>query len=210
MTAPLRTEPPYVPIRTSGWPGRRRSPRWLVPAGAILLAIAVAVALAHRPSHQERATDLRDFLHTMTYDIESCAGGVHDSMTVLQAIDSGASHDVSTAATVANTGAANCSPANNELIDDLENYEVQESLASYHLQNAVAGLITWAAPDAEQVQADVATVLTARGTPAEASDRAALQRALGKLDAQRAVVSKALTPAIRSLSPHATAPVLAG
>ena len=56
----------------------------------------------------------------------------------------------------------------------------------------------------------MATVLTARGTPAEASDRAALQRALGKLDAQRAVVSKALTPAIRSLSPHATAPVLAG
>ena len=34
MSAPIRTEPPYVPIRTGGWPVRR-SPRWLIP-GAVL------------------------------------------------------------------------------------------------------------------------------------------------------------------------------
>jgi hypothetical protein len=207
MTAPAKTEPPYVPIRSRGWPSRR-SPRWLLAAMVVLAAMAVAVGLAHRPSRQERAADLRGMLHTLTYDIESCAGGVHDSLTVLAAIDAGTSHDVATATSVANTGAANCSPANNELIDDLEGYQVPESLASYHLGGAVTKLIDWAAPDAEQAQSDVARVLAARGTPREAAARAALQQALGGLDRQRAAIDAILAPAIRALSPHAAAPAL--
>ncbi|HUZ22596.1 MAG TPA: hypothetical protein VMV07_02410 [Streptosporangiaceae bacterium] len=213
MSAPSKTEPPYVPIRTGGWPGgwrARRSPRWLIPAGALLLAIAVAVGLTHRPSNQERASDLRGLLAAVNYDIESCAGGVRESLQVLQAVDSGSSHDAAAAASIANTGSANCSPANNELIDDLESYQVPESLASFHLQLAVTGLIDWAAPDAVQVQADVATVLAARGTPAQAADRAALRRDLAKLDAQRAQIRAALGPAIGSLSPHTAEPVLPG
>ena len=213
MSAPSKTEPPYVPIRTGGWPGgwpARRSPRWLVPAAVLLLGIAVAVGLSHRPSQQERASDLRGMLQAVTYDIQSCAGGVRESLMVLQTVDSGSSHDAAAAASVASTGSANCAPANNELIDDLEGYEVPESLASFHLKNAVTGLIDWAAPDAVQVQADVASVLSARGTPAEAADRAALRRDLSKLDAQRAAIRGGLAPAIKSLSPHAAEPVLPG
>jgi hypothetical protein len=209
MSAPGRTEPSYVPIRTGGWPVRR-SPRWLLAVAAVLLAIAVAVALVHRPSRGQRAADLSGFLRAMTYDIQSCAGGVRDSLTVLRAIDSGTSRDTATAVTIAGTGAANCSPANNELIDDLEGYEVPESLASFHLGRAVTGFIDWAAPDAEQAQADVAAVLRDRGTPAEAGDRTVLRQALRKLDAQRAAIARQLAPAMRSLTPRATAPVLPG
>src|SRR5260221_391202 len=67
-----------------------------------------------------------------------------------------------------------------------------------------------AGPRAPRVAADVAAVLANRGGPAEAADRAALQRALRELDAQRTVVYTALAPAIRSLSPASTPPRLYG
>ena len=42
----------------------------------------------------------------MNTDIESCAGGVSESLTALQEIQSGASHDVKTAVSIATIGAA--------------------------------------------------------------------------------------------------------
>lgn len=209
MQAPTRTDPPYVPLRTTGWP-QRRSPRWLLAACAVLLVIGVAVGLAHRPTRGERASDLRSLLQTMTDGIGSCAAGVHESLYVLQAIDTGASHDFGTALGEVTYGAANCSPANNESLDDLTSDDVPESLASYHLEAVIPDLITWAAPDAQQVQSDVATALTDRGKPAEAADMAALRLALRKLDAQREVVYAALSPAIKALSPQSAPPVLPG
>jgi len=176
----------------------------------VLLAVAVAVGLSHRPTSGQRAADLRTFLHQLNADVESCSGGVRESLYVLRTIDSGASHDVKTAVTVANTAAANCSPANNELLVDLTTAQPPESLASYHLGTAVTGLIDWAAPRATRVAADVAAVLANRGRPAEAADRAALQGALRELDAQRTVVYTALAPAIRSLSPASMPPWLYG
>ena len=204
-----KTDPPFVPVRRGGWP-TRRAPRWVVGVGAVLLAVAVAVGLSHRPTSGQRAADLRTFLHQLTADVESCSGGVRESLYVLREIDSGASRDVKTALNVANTAAANCSPANNELIIDLTAAQPPESLASYHLGTAITGLIDWAAPRATRVAADVAAVLANRGGPAEAADRAALQRALRELDAQRTVVYTALAPAIRSLSPASTPPRLYG
>src|SRR6266571_1297893 len=56
--------PPYVPVRSTGWP-TRRMPRWAVAAGVALLAAAVAVGLSHRPTTGQRATDLRGFLHQL-------------------------------------------------------------------------------------------------------------------------------------------------
>ena len=176
----------------------------------MLLAIAVAVGLAHHPTHGQRASDLRGLLQTVNADIESCAGGVHDALTAQRAIDTGASHDTATAVRIATTAVANCSPANNELIDDLESYQVPESLDSYRLQAAVSGLITWAAPDAETVQQDIANSVSARGTAAEAADLATQQRATARLDQQRAAIDKILNAAIRSLSPQAAAPALPG
>jgi hypothetical protein len=212
MTEPPRvSEPPRVrlPGRANGWPVHR-APRWSIPAAVVLIGAAVAVGLAHHPSHAQRASDMHGFLYAMTYDIDSCAGPVHDSLSALQQVQSGASHDLKTAVNIANNGAAQCSPANNELIDDLENYEVPESLAGYHLQTAVTGLIDWAAPDAEQAATDVAAVLADRGTAKEAAAQASLRQALNKLDQQRAAVRRVLRPAISALTPGATGPTLPG
>lgn len=198
----------------TGWghPGEatRRIPRWAYAAGAAVLAGVVAVALVHRPSTAERASDLTGVLQTLTADVESCAGGVGESLTALRLIQAGTSHDVTDALSVAGTGAGNCSPANNELIDDLEGYEVPESLASYHLQDAVTGLIAWAAPDAEQVQTDVGAVLAARTPQARQAAQAALARALRRLNAERTAVDAVLRPAITALHPQAGLPRLPG
>jgi hypothetical protein len=198
----------------SGW-GRGgrpspRIPRWAYLAGLVLLAAGVAVGLVHVPSRSERAADLMGVLQTMNADIESCAGGVGESLTALREIRAGASRDVTDAVTVAGTGASNCSPANNELIDDLEGYEVPESLARFHLQAAVTGLISWAAPDAEQVQSDVAAVLTARGPQSRSPAQHALAAGLRRLDAQRAAAEKPIRTAIAALAVRAAPPRLPG
>lgn len=201
------TDPPFVPIRKSGWPARRL-PRWTFAAVAVLVAAAVAVGLAHRPTSGQRASDLRSLLTALNTDVESCSGGVGDALAVMNAIQDGASHDVTTAINLATEGAANCSPANNELLDDLTAVQVPESLAAYHLQLAVTDLIDWAAPDAARVQSDVATVLTDRGKPGEGIAITQLGYDLGKLRVQRVFVYAALAPAINALSPHSAPPRL--
>lgn len=206
---PVTTDPPHIPLGAAGWP-TRRSPRWAIAAGAAMLLIAVAVGLSHRPSTAQRATDLRGFLQSLNSDVESCSGGVRDSLYALRAIDSWASYDVKTAINIASIAAANCSPANNELLDNLFGEQVPESLSSYHLKASVTALIDWAAPDAQRAAGDIVTVLTGRGRPAEAAARAALRLALRKLDAQRSVVYAALEPAIRALSPQSSPPKLYG
>src|SRR5579859_4655475 len=117
-----------VRARPSGWP-ILRTPRWMLAGGLVLVAGLTLAALPHRPSTAQRAADLRGMVHDLNTDIESCAGGVNDSIAALRAIQSGASHDVSTAVTIANTAAANCSPANSMPMEDLVQYQVPESLA---------------------------------------------------------------------------------
>lgn len=209
MGTPAPADSPYVPIRATRWP-TRRTPRTVFLAGIAIVLVAVAVALVHKPSRAERASDLRSFLQTVNADIESCAGGVGESLTALHQIGTGGSQDVPDAITVAGTGASNCSPANNELIDDLEGYEVPESLASFHLQNAVTGLVNWAAPDAERVQADVADLLAASSPQAKDRARTALRQALGALDAQRAATDSVIESAARSLAVRTPPPRLPG
>jgi hypothetical protein len=209
MSPPVRTDPPYVPIRHTRW-ATRRTPWWVVAAVAVVLVGTVLVALVHRPSQTERVSDFRGFLGDMEADIGSCAAGIPQSLTALRQIESGASHDTATAVYIANTGASNCSPANNELLDDLDGYQVTESLASFGLARAVSGLVAWAAPDAINVQTDVARILTARSAQAKAADTAALQQALRRLGAQRSAVDKIMESANRSLSAHGTLPNLPG
>jgi hypothetical protein len=204
-----RTDAPIDASRTSGWP-TRRVPRWAMAAGAVLLAIAVAVGLSHRPTTGQRASDLRSFLRQLNADVQSCSGGVRESLFVLSQIDAGASQDKATALSVANTAAANCSPANNELLVDLTGIQPPGSLASYHLQPAITALIDWAAPRASRVAAGVAVVLSHDGQSSEAADRAHLRQALRELDAQRRVFYAALRPAIKALSPSSSPPVLYG
>jgi len=212
MSSPVRTDPPYVPIRHGRWPVRR-TPRWAVVVLALLIVAGVLVGLSHKPSNSQRATDMRGFLNEMTTDIESCAGGVGESLTALRGLGplpSRNTSEVQDTIGIATYGSSNCSPANSMPVDDLLQYQVEESLASFHLDTAVTGLINWAAPDAINVQNDVVAVLRATSAPAITSAMTQLQNALKKLDAQRAAVDSVIDHAIRSLSMHASPPSLPG
>jgi hypothetical protein len=180
----------------------------MLAAAAVLVAGLVLVAIPHRPSTGQRAADLRGMVHDVTIDIESCAGGVTDSLTALQAIESGTSHDVKTAATIANTASANCSPGNNMQMEDLVQYQVPESLASFHLDTAVNDLVTWSFPLAQRVQSDVASRATAT-TPAEIESKSAQLRLDQRaMDAQRARIDQLFTSASTALSAHVPPPSL--
>jgi len=208
MPTPTKTDPPAVPLRHGGWPVHK-APWWLLAAGTLVLAGAVLVGLAVHPTRSQRATDVNGFLQDMTTDIQSCAGGVGESLTVMRAIESGTSHDLQTAIHVASYGASNCSPANNELLDDLAQYQVSESLASFGLPRAVDGLLTWAFPYAQRVQNDVADVLSAKGA-ARTAATAKLHRDLRALDAQRAYVDKIMMRAVTATSATGKLPALPG
>ena len=208
MQTPVTTGPPHVPLRHSRWPVHK-TPRWLWVAAALVLVGSILVGLAHHPSRAERATDMNGFLHDMTYDIQSCAGGVSESLTALHEIQSGASHEVATATGIATYGAANCSPANNELLADLTQYQVTESLASFRLDRVANGLVTWAFPDAQNVQTDVARILQSQGA-AQAAASARLQHDLQTLDRQRAYLDKIMMAGVRATGATGRLPALPG
>src|SRR5215467_3347556 len=182
---------PGIASRPSGWPVLR-TPKWMLAAGVVLVAGLTLAAIPHRPSPAQRAADLRGMVHDLNTDIESCAGGVSDSIIALRAIQSGASNDVTTAVKIADTGAANCSPANSMPMEDLVQYQAPESLASFYLQAAVNDLVTWGFPLAQRVQTDVATVLTATAADAARRASAQLRQDQQALDAQRDRIYRAI------------------
>jgi hypothetical protein len=202
------TDPPYVPIRHVRWPARR-TPRWLIAGIGAVLAVGVLVGLAVHPSRSQRAADMNGFLRDMTTEVGSCAAGLGDSLTVLHAIESGASQDVNTAVSVAAYGAKNCSPANSMPMDDLTTYQVQESLFSFHLDRAVNGLLTWAFPDAQRVMNDIVTTVRATG-PARTAATAKLQHDLHILNTQRTYVTNIMLAAVHATGATEKLPVLPG
>jgi hypothetical protein len=198
------TEPSRAAL-PSGWPVRRM-PRWLLLAAIPVVVAAIAVSLAHRPSQAQRASDLRGYLQALTTDVESCAGGVSESLTALRQVEaerwSNAS-DVTNGISVATYGAANCGPAENEQIDDLENYQAPESLDGFGLVTVVTRLIDWVAPDAVDVQTDVARLLSASTPQARNQAQAVLTKAVARLDAERAAVNGPIKKAITSVGMRA-------
>jgi len=201
--------PGNIPTRPSGWPVLR-TPRWMLAVAAVLAIGLTLFAIPRHPSTTERASDLRGVVHDLNTDIESCAGGVSESLTALREIQSGASHDVKTAVSIATYGAANCSPANSMPMDDLVQYQLPESLASFHLDQTVNDLVTWGFPDAQQVQLDVVTVLTASTPAAIRAASAALERDQRVLNAERATIDGMINAASRSLSAGVAPPALPG
>jgi hypothetical protein len=189
------------------WPVRR-SPPWLFAAIAVGLAAAVLVGLAHHPTTGQRAADLRGMIRTLNFDIRSCAGGLRDSLTALDAIQSGSESDRATAVSIARDGAANCSPANNQQLADLVQYQVPESLTRFHLKPTVNELVTWAFPWAQRAQHDIVNVLVAGGAQARERASAVLRSDLRTLDAHKAAVDNALNGAARALGSTDTPPVL--
>jgi hypothetical protein len=198
-----------VPTRRSGWPVLR-TPRWMLAGAVVLVAGLTLAAIPHHPSTSERASDLRGAVQEMNAGIESCAGGVSESLTALREIQSGASHDVKTAVSIATLGAENCSPANSMPMDDLVQYQVPGSLASFHLDVTVNDLVTWGFPDAQRLQADVATVLTASSPSAVQAATVQLRRDQRVLDAERATIDSMINAASKSLSADVAPPSLPG
>jgi hypothetical protein len=178
-------------------------------AGAAVVVVGmVLVAIPHHPSTSQRAADLRGVVQAMNTGIESCAGGVSESLAALQEIQSGASHDVKTAVSIATFGAANCSPANSMPMDDLVQIQVPESLASFHLDTTVNDVVTWGFPDAQRVQSDVAVLLTAATPSAIRAATAQLHRDQRVLDAERTVIDGMINAASKSLSADVAPPGL--
>jgi hypothetical protein len=198
VETPTRTDPPYVPIRKTGWAGQRKAPRWLLLAGALIVVGIVLVALVHRPSKAEQANDLKGFLTDMRTDTESCAGGVAESLNALQHIHAAGSVTQNIADTIgiARYGATNCSPANNMQLDDLTQYQVTESLAAFHLATAVNDLVTWCFPYAQRVQNDVADLAGAHTAADQARYTAALRLDTADLNRERTRVDTILRNAI--------------
>ncbi|MGI8449399.1 MAG: hypothetical protein ACR2MP_19915 [Streptosporangiaceae bacterium] len=212
MDAPTRTDPPYVPIRTSRWAPHQKTPRWLLLAGALIVVGIVLVARVHKPPHAQQAVDLKGFLTDVNTDIESCAGGVRESFQALHGVQAGgnSAKNIQDTIEIARYGASNCSPANNELLDDLTQYQVTESLAGYHLDTAVNDVITWAFPYAQRVQNDVANELGAQDPAKRQQYAAALQRDTNDLNRQRAAIDRIVMNAINATGAKASPPPLPG
>jgi len=224
----VTTDPPYVPIRHSGWPVRR-TPMWILLALVLIAGAGVLVSLSHKPSHAQQASDLNAYLKDMNAAVESCAGGITESQQALSAIESGSGSgsgsgsspgsgsgsgsssgaNLKTAVRLVNYNAANCSPANNEPLADLTQYQVTESLARFNLQNCTNDFVTWSF-DAVPVQTDMVSVMTARSTPARTAANAALGRDLAKLNAERTTIYSILRSAEHAVADNATLPSLPG
>jgi len=198
--------PPYIPIRHSGWPVRR-TPMWVLLALVLLAGAAVLVSLSHKPSHAQQAADLNSYMKDMNAAVESCAGGVAESQQALDAIESGSQASGKTILGMVSYNAANCSPANNESLADLTQYQVVESLARFNLQKCADDFVTWSF-DAVPVQTDMASVITARSASARTTTNAALQRDLRTLNAERGTIYSILRSAEQALSDHTALPSL--
>jgi hypothetical protein len=175
----------------------------------LLAGAGVLVSLSHKPSHAQQGADLNAYLKDMNAAVESCAGGIRESQQALSAIESGSGSNLKTAVRLVNYNAANCSPANNEPLADLTQYQVTESLARFNLQNCTNDFVTWSF-DAVPVQTDMVSVMTARSTPARTAANAALHRDLAKLNAERTTIYSILRSAEHAVADNATLPSLPG
>ncbi len=207
MDTPTTTDPPYVPISHSGWPVRR-TPIWVLLAVLVLAGGTVLVSLTHKPSHAQQASDLNAYMNDMNAGVESCAGGVRESEQALSAVLAGDKADLKTAVKLVNYNAANCSLANNEPLDDLTQYQVTESLASFNLATCTNVFVAWSFRYALPAQLDMVTVLTATSVPARVAANAALGSALRKLNAERATIYSILRSAERATSDKTALPSL--
>ena len=207
MDSPTKTEPPFVPLRHTGW-ASHRTPLWVFAAIIALAAGVVLVSLSHKPSQAQRASDLTAYFKDVTAGIQSCAGGLHDSQAAYEKVQAGDTADFGTAVGILTLGANNCSPANNESLANFTGYQVTESLARFPLDEADNDVITWAFPDAMYAQQDMLAVLRASTPAARAAAEATLAKALAIMDAQRTAIYAIWHDAAQSAGTTAALPYL--
>jgi hypothetical protein len=190
-------------MRQSGWPVRRM-PMWTLLVAVILVAGVVLVSLSRTPSNAQQVSDFNSYLRDMNAAVESCAGGVTESR---QAVNAVTPSSMQTALSLVAYDAANCSPANNEPLQDLTQYQVTESLAKFNLADCANDYITWSF-DAAQVQLDMEPVLKADSPAARAAAEGKLQHDQRIMDAERTKINGILHSAEHTLSDSAALPNL--
>jgi hypothetical protein len=186
MTSPTQTEPPFVPLRHSGW-ATKRTPLWVFAVLAVAAVGILLVSLSQRPSQSQRASDLAGYFGDVKAGIGSCAAGLHDSENAYGQVLGGNTAQAKAAESVFTYGGSNCTLANNQALTDFASYQVTESLASLNLDAADNDIITWSF-DSTAVQTDMLAVLKAATPSARTSAQATLKTDLVKLDEQRAAV----------------------
>ena len=188
MTTPTQTEPPFVPLRHSGW-ATRRTPLWVFSVLVVVAAGVFVTSLSHKPSASQRASDLAGYFKDVQAGAGSCAAGLHDSENAYGQLISGSAALTKNAQSVFTYGEANCTLASNEALSDFGNYQVAPSLASFNLDVADDDVISWSF-DSSAAQADMLAVLKAATPAARAGAQVTLNAALAKLDNQRAVIDR--------------------
>jgi hypothetical protein len=192
-----------VRLRQSGWPVRRM-PLWTLLVAVVLVAGVVLVSLSHKPSNAQQVADFNSYLRDMNAAVESCAGGVTESR---QAMNSATPSSLKTALSLVSYDAANCSPANNEPLQDLTQYQVTESLATFDLRDCANDYVTWSF-DAAQAQLDMLTILKATSPAARSAGEETLRHDLRTMDAERTTIDGILRSAEHTLSDTAALPNL--
>src|SRR5215831_3622156 len=178
MTTPTQTQPPFIPLRRSGW-ATRRTPLWVFAVIVAAVAGVVLVSLSHRPSPSQRASDLAAYFADVRGGIGSCAAGLRDSENAYGQVLGGDTAHATTARAIFTYGANNCTLAGNQALTDFAGYQVTEALASYHLDAADNDVITWSF-DSTAVQHDMTAVLAAATPAAKASAQATLKSDMAK------------------------------
>ena len=206
MTSPTQTEPPFVPLRHSGW-ATRRTPLWVFAFLAVAAIGVILVALSHRPSQSQRASDLAGYFGGVKAGIGSCAAGLHDSENAYGQVLVGKAALNKNAESVFTYGGSNCTLASNQALTDFANYQVTESLASFNLDTADNDVITWSF-DSTAVQTDMLAALKATSPAAKASAQAKLTADLAALDKQRAAIDTIWTAAKNATGATAAFPGL--
>lgn len=167
---------------------------------AVLVTTVVGMDLSQRSTTHQQASDLRDYYSGAVADLASCAGGLHDALTAMQAVVTGASADRRTAAQIASDAAQGCTPVVDTKLYDLATIGPPPSLTRFDLQPASTALSQWAYPQAATALADVRTIISAR-SPADATTAfAALQAQLVVLHATAARAQSGFFAAARALN----------
>ena len=206
MTSPTQTEPPFVPLRHTGW-ATKRTPLWVFAVLAVAAVGVLLVSLSHKPSETQRASDLAGYFGDVRAGIGSCAAGMHDSENAYGQVLGGDTAQTKTAESIFTYGGSNCTLAGNEALTDFGSYQVTESLASFNLDTADNDVITWSF-DSTAAQQDMLAVLRATTPAARASAQATLKTAIGTLDAQRAAIDAIWNAAKKTTDATAAIPSL--
>jgi hypothetical protein len=186
MNSPTQTEPPFVPLRHSGW-ASKRTPLWVFAVLVVLVVAAVVTSLSVKPTQSQRASDLRTYFGDVTTGIGSCAAALQGSETAYGDVLRGDTAQAKTALSIFNYGASNCTVAGNEALENFEDYQIAQTLDSLNLNTANNDVITWGF-DANILQADMVAVLNAKTPAARASAEATLTSANGTLNEERSTI----------------------